>query len=66
MEQIQLFNYENHEVRTIDKDGQIWFTAKDLEPITGHKNINQSLRMLDNDELMITQLADRTVIKPQN
>ncbi len=59
MEQIQLFNYENHEVRTIQKDGEIWFVSRDLEQITGHKNIRNTINVvLDLDEVNSVVIGD--------
>lgn len=48
---IQLFNYRENPVRTIEKDGQIWFVAKDICDILELGNITETLRSLDDDEL---------------
>ena len=48
---IQIFNYENNNVRTIEKDGMIWFIAKDVCDILELDNITEALRGLDSDEL---------------
>ena len=61
MEQIQLFNYENQEVRTIFKDGEIWFITMDIAQITGHRNIRASgNRYLDTDEVAISYISDKS------
>ena len=49
--EIQIFNYENNNVRTIEKDGMIWFIAKDVCDILELDNITEALRGLDSDEL---------------
>ena len=32
---LQIFNYENHKVRTTVKDGEIWWVLKDVCEILG-------------------------------
>lgn len=34
----QIFNFDNHAVRTIEKDGDIWFVAADVTDVLGYKN----------------------------
>ena len=48
--EIQLFNYEQNAVRTIDKDGEIWFVAKDVGEILGFSNVRVEISRLDDDE----------------
>ncbi|AYK67140.1 phage antirepressor KilAC domain-containing protein [Bacillus subtilis] len=51
MNQLQkVFNYQDHQVRTVVKDGQPWFVAKDVCEILGIKNATQAVSKLDNDE----------------
>jgi prophage antirepressor-like protein len=33
---MQVFNFENKKVRTIEKDGEMWFVAKDVAEILGY------------------------------
>lgn len=47
MNDIQIFNYQTHEVRTIQKDGETWFVLKD---------VCQILRM---DTTQLKKVADR-------
>lgn len=35
MNDIQIFNYQTHEVRTVQKDGELWFVLKDVCQILG-------------------------------
>ena len=48
---IQVFNYNSRQVRTIDRDGEVWFVGKDVCDILKLGNITEALRGLDNDEL---------------
>lgn len=51
MSQLQkAFNYQDQQVRTVVKDGQPWFVAKDVCEILGIKNATQAVSKLDNDE----------------
>lgn len=57
---IKIFNYEDKQVRTIEKDGEIWFVSMDIAEITGHRNIRASgNRYLDDDEVAICYIADK-------
>lgn len=44
------FDFENHNVRTVLRDGQPWFIATDLCEILGIKNSRDTLALLDDDE----------------
>ncbi len=44
------FLYEDHDVRTIKRDGNPWFVAKDVTTILGLKNPTRVLSALDDDE----------------
>lgn len=59
MNQLQkVFNYEGHQVRTITKDGQPWFVAKDILFILGLTNISWAIERLDQDEFSLTKVID--------
>ena len=51
MNEIQVFNYGVNTVRTVKKDGQIWFVAKDVCDVLELSNVTEALRGLDDDEL---------------
>lgn len=34
----QIFSFDNHAVRTIEKDGDVWFVAADVTDVLGYKN----------------------------
>lgn len=48
---LTVFKFEGtHEVRTVNRDGEPWFVAKDVCDILGLDNVSQALSNLDNDE----------------
>ena len=56
MNEIQLFNYNNNEIRVIERDGEPWFVAKDVCDVLELTNITEALRGLDDDELSSVML----------
>jgi len=46
----QVFNYQSKEVRTVIKDGEPWFVAKDVCDILEIKNPSDAMSRLDEDE----------------
>ena len=51
MEQaLQVFNYKEQQVRTVELDGEVWFVVKDVAEILEIQNIRQNLDTLDEDE----------------
>lgn len=58
MDKLQIFkNAQFGEVRTILKDGQPWFVAKDISVILGYSDSQAMTRRLDEDESMTDKLA---------
>ena len=55
---IQIFNYNNHEVRTVQKDGEPWFVLKDVCAILDISNHKMTAQRLDVDEVSQTYLID--------
>lgn len=53
---MELFNYENQPIRSIEKDGEPWFVAKDVCDILELDNNRQAISGLDEEDL-----ASRTV-----
>ena len=47
---LQIFTYNNNEVRTVEKDGEVWFVAKDVADVLEIQNIRQNTVNLDDDE----------------
>ena len=53
---IQVFNYDgSRQVRTLDRDGEVWFVAKDICDILELEDVSSALRGLDTDEKMTLQ-----------
>ena len=53
MNDLTVFKFEGtREVRTIIKDGEPWFVAKDICDILGIQNTSDAVRNLDDDELV--------------
>ena len=44
------FSFEQHAVRTVERDGQVWFIAADVCAVLSIKNPRDSVRHLDDDE----------------
>lgn len=58
MNELQIFNYNGNEVRTIQKDGEPWWVLKDVCNVL---DISQAVRVaerLDEDEVSQTHIAD--------
>ena len=58
MQALQVFNFEAQEVRTILKDGEPWFIAKDVCEILGLLNVSGSLKKLREKEKSILDNSD--------
>ena len=57
MDAVTVFNFQDqHEVRTVVRDGEPWFVAKDICDILGLENTTNALRSLDEDELSLIKL----------
>lgn len=52
----QIFNYQNHDVRTVIHDGQPWFVAKDVAEILGYANTKDAISSHVDEE-------DKTIIQ---
>lgn len=50
MDQLQIFNFGQKEVRTILKNGEPWFVAKDVCGVLGITDPRKSVNLLDEDE----------------
>ena len=65
---IQIFNYKEQELRTTEKNGEIWFVAKDVADILEISNVSKAVQGLDEDEKGITKsytlrgMQDMTII----
>lgn len=50
MNELQNFNFEGSQVRTIQKDSITWFAAPDVTDVLGIQNTTQAVQKLDDDE----------------
>lgn len=44
MNEVQLFNFENHEVRSLLINSEPWFVGKDVAKILGYKDTSDALK----------------------
>ena len=56
MNEIQIFNYNSTEIRTIQKDGEPWFVLKDVCQVLGMHNSRMVADRLDADEKGVSQI----------
>jgi len=45
-----VFNFNTHSVRTIERDGIVWFVANDIAKALNYRNADDMTRVLDDDE----------------
>ena len=55
---LQVFNYEGQQVRTVEKDGETWFVAKDVCDILEIQNHKDAIKSLDDDEKSGVDITD--------
>jgi len=55
--ELMVFENESMEIRTIKKNGEVWFVAKDVSNILGYSDTQAMTRRLDDDELMTDKLS---------
>lgn len=60
MNQLQIFNFSNHDVRVITKDGQPWWIAKDVCEVLDLTNPTVAIQRLDHDEVTKFNLGGLT------
>lgn len=56
MNELQIFNYNDQEIRTIEKDGALWWVANDVCDVFGETNRNRAMQSLEKDEKGYTQM----------
>lgn len=49
-ELMQIFNFNEAQVRTLEQNGEIWFVAQDVSEILDFDKMQNMIRMLDDDE----------------
>ena len=58
MKELQIFNYNNNEVRTVQKDGDPWFVLKDVCMVLNLTTPARVAERLDPDEVSQTHIMD--------
>ena len=56
MNGIQVFDYKSQQVRTVEKDGEVWFVAKDVCDVLELSDVNKATQHLDDDEKLVRKL----------
>lgn len=62
MNDLQIFNYGEHAVRTVEIDGEPWFVLKDVCDvigITNHKNVSARIEQDEKDEVRVADPLGR-------
>ncbi|MEC1600684.1 phage antirepressor [Bacillus halotolerans] len=54
----KVFNYQDQQVRTVVKNGQPWFVAKDVCNVLNHSNHKVAVSRIDEDEVSKVYLTD--------
>lgn len=57
----QIFNYQNHSIRTVLLGGEPWFVAADVCNVLGLEQVSRAMKRLDEDEVGLLK-----VTHPQN
>ena len=58
MTELQVFRYKDQQVRTIERDGEVWFIAKDVCDILDIRNTSDAIKSLDDDEKMTLDFSE--------
>lgn len=58
MNELQVFNYKDNKVRTVDVNGETWFVLKDVCAVLGIANHKMTAQSLEEDEVSQTYLTD--------
>lgn len=56
MNELQIYNYQNNEVRTVEKEDGLWWVAKDVCEVFGETNYRRAIQSLDEDEKGVSQM----------
>lgn len=67
MNDLQLFKFENKDVRTLQIDGEPWFVGKDIAQILNYTNPSKAIRdhIADEDKLMGVQNVTPCIVDTQ-
>ena len=56
MNELKIFNYNDNEIRTIEKEDGVWWVANDVCNVFGETNRNRAMQPLEDDEKGYTQI----------
>ncbi len=56
MNELKVFNYEQNEIRTVEKDGETWWVLKDVCEVLEINNSRMITERLDSDEKGVSQI----------
>lgn len=55
---LQIFSYKGTRVRTVERDGEVWFVAKDVCDVLELSNAREAISSLDEDEKNTVRISD--------
>ena len=55
---LQVFRYKDQQVRTVERDGEVWFIAKDVCDILDIRNTSDAIKSLDDDEKLTLDFSE--------
>lgn len=58
MNELQIFNYHDTPLRTVEKDGELWWVLKDVCDVLGISRARDVATRLDSDEAVLTGVID--------
>ena len=63
--ELQVFNYQDNEVRTVELNGEPWFVLKDVCGVLKISHITDTAKRMDEDEVGLTEVIDNVGRKQQ-
>ena len=58
MNEIKVWNYESSKVRTIEKEGEVWWVGKDVATVLGYADANKAIAIhVDDDDKLNDKMA---------
>jgi len=56
MNELTVFNYDSNDIRTVQKDGEVWFVGKDVSDVLGYDQTSNMVKRLDDDDFISSNL----------
>lgn len=67
MNELQIFKYQNNEVRTVSIEGEPWFVGKDVAEVLGYSNTKDAIAThVDLDDKRVIQKSENTTFDIPN